>query len=387
MTTALIDRGRGRVALLVANCAGMVDLVGLPLWVGVLIEWYQFDPMQAGGLATLFLGGIVVASAFLAPRFHKLQGRVMATLGFGLAAVCFLLAWTTQDKMLLTVLHGLGGLSTGIGLSMTHGTIARGMNPHRLMGIAGVALGVFAVIFMGIVPKLLASSGPSTLFLVFGVVMAIASAVCLAAFPTQLASTEQQAVHAPAPLPRAVPLGLLGFALVCLAHGMTMSFIERVGAHHGFTPDQIGTALLTMALISMFPGGLAAWLEHRLSVKLVLFIGPLLHATMVAVLMHTAQLPYYMAAIAALPSLLIFMHTFVFGAMAKMDTSGRTLAAFPGAIMVGSALGPLVGGALVKFSGYSAVAMAGATLMVIAVFCFLPMTRRKDVGWVLQSAR
>ena len=33
-----IDAGRGRLALILAHCAGMVDLIGLPLWVGVLIE-------------------------------------------------------------------------------------------------------------------------------------------------------------------------------------------------------------------------------------------------------------------------------------------------------------------------------------------------------------
>ena len=47
----------GHVALIVAHCAGMVDLVALPVWVGTLIQYYKLDPQQAGGLATLFLIG------------------------------------------------------------------------------------------------------------------------------------------------------------------------------------------------------------------------------------------------------------------------------------------------------------------------------------------
>ena len=39
---------RGRVALMVGHCAGMVDLVALPVWVGTLISVYRFDPQQAG---------------------------------------------------------------------------------------------------------------------------------------------------------------------------------------------------------------------------------------------------------------------------------------------------------------------------------------------------
>jgi len=45
------------------------------------------------------------------------------------------------------VLHALGGLATGAALSVTHGTIARAGNPHRLFAIVGIALGVFAVAF------------------------------------------------------------------------------------------------------------------------------------------------------------------------------------------------------------------------------------------------
>ncbi|TMG97576.1 MAG: MFS transporter, partial [Betaproteobacteria bacterium] len=56
---------RGRAALMVAHCAGMVDLVALPVWVGALIAQYRFDARQAGLLATLFLVGAVCASLVL----------------------------------------------------------------------------------------------------------------------------------------------------------------------------------------------------------------------------------------------------------------------------------------------------------------------------------
>ena len=71
-----IDSLRGRVALMVAHCAGMVDLVALPVWVGTLMGHYRFDPQQAGGLATLFLAAAVLASVTLAPLFGRLPRRV-----------------------------------------------------------------------------------------------------------------------------------------------------------------------------------------------------------------------------------------------------------------------------------------------------------------------
>lgn len=380
MTSASIDRGRGRAALIICHCAGMVDLVGLPLWMGVLIEWYRFDPQQAGGLATFFLAGIVAASALLAPRFHRLPGRAVATVGFGIAAACLFAVATTRNPALLTALHAIGGLATGAGLSITHGTFAQGGRPHRLIAIAGVALGVFAVAFMALVPGIIAARGGPALFIVFGVVMTVAALAALLAFPSKPGHRGEPSAPASTPsrLLSEVWFGLAGFASICLVHAMANSFLERVGIDHGFSRDQVASALLTMALVSMFPGALAAYLEHRLSVRTVLFVGPILHAALVVVLMNATNFPSYAVAMAALPSLMIFMHTFSFGAIAKLDRSGRSLAAFPASIMIGSALGPLISGTLVKSSGYSALATGAVMIAVLAVFCFSRLSRLRE---------
>jgi MFS family permease len=85
------NRG-GRAALMVAHCAGMVDLVALPVWVGVLISGYGLDQQQAGGLATLFLIGAVSASLFIAPRSSRLPPRATVTVGYAIASLAFVLS-------------------------------------------------------------------------------------------------------------------------------------------------------------------------------------------------------------------------------------------------------------------------------------------------------
>lgn len=67
-------------------------------------------------------------------------------------------------------------------LSVTHGTIGRGPDPHRLFAIAGLSLGCFAVAFLGITPGLIAARGGTALFLVFAGVMAVAAFMSAAAF-------------------------------------------------------------------------------------------------------------------------------------------------------------------------------------------------------------
>ena len=42
--SASSENGSGRIVLMAAHCAGMVDLVALPVGVGTLISEYKFDP-------------------------------------------------------------------------------------------------------------------------------------------------------------------------------------------------------------------------------------------------------------------------------------------------------------------------------------------------------
>jgi predicted MFS family arabinose efflux permease len=56
--------------------------------------------------------------------------------------------------------------------------------------------------------------------------------------------------------------------------------------------------------------------------------------------------------------------------LAQLDQSGRALTGTPAMLMVGSAIGPFLGGTLVKGFGYEALVLAAAVLAATAVFCF-----------------
>lgn len=366
-----IDSPRGRVALMVAHCAGMVDLVALPLWVGTLMGHYRFDPQQAGGLATLFLAAAVVASVLLAPMFGRLPRRAIAVLGFGIAAVAFFMASTLNDFAGMALAHAVAGLASGAALSVTHGTIARGGNPHRLFAIVGMALGVFAVAFFAIVPPLLGKIGGPALFQAFATVMAVAALVALLAFP-QVEGGEgaSRQTTPPAPLPRAVWFGIVGIAGMGLVQAMTFAFLERVGHAREFGTAAVTGVLVTLSIVNLFPAALAAVLEKRWNARSVMLTGPVLQALLVALIMQSTVFAPYAAAAAVFAAVMIFTHTFAFGLLARLEPSGRALAATPAMMMTGAAIGPILGGTLVKFFGYGSLALAAALIAVIAVFCF-----------------
>lgn len=371
------ERWPGRIALMVAHCAGMVDLVALPVWVGALIAHYGFDPQQAGGLATLFLIGAVASSLFFAPRFHRIRGRIAAPLGFGVAALAFGGNALTDSYAVMAGLHLLAGAAAACGLSFTHGTIGRSARPHRLFAIVGMALGVFAIVFLGATPQLVAALGGPTLFVVFGAVMAVAAVVCALAFPEAQESLERKAQ---APVAGAIEpsvwFAAVGIACMGLVQAMMFSFLERIGTDRGFGFEAVTGVLIALGVVNLFPAALAAVFERRLPLRTVVLAGPLMQGVLALTIAQSEAFAPYAAATAFYAAVMIFTHTFAFGLIARLDHSGRVLAATPAMLMFGAAIGPIFGGTLVKLSGYASLGVAAVLIDALAIFCFARACRR-----------
>ncbi|MDD0809232.1 MFS transporter [Curvibacter sp. RS43] len=368
---------------MLAHCAGMLDLVALPVWVGTLVSAYHMDPQQAGGLATLFLVGAVFSSLAVAPRLHRLQGRLVASIGFGLAALAFAGVSLSTDYAVMAALHTLAGVASAAALSCTHGTIARSANPHRLFALVGIALGVFAVLFFAALPPLLVSLGGALLFQVFAVVMAVASVATGLAFPQAVASAGQGGSSPAGPrtaLGRAVWLGALGVSCMALVQAMMFSFLERIGMDRGFGSQAVNAVLVALGLVNLLPAGLAALLQRRWPAERVVLCGPLVQAVLVLLITQSQQFAPYAAAASVFAAVMIFTHTFAFGLLAQLDPSGRALAATPAMMMAGAALGPVLGGTLVKWAGYESLAVAAVLMAGCAVLCFSQARQRPGVS-------
>jgi predicted MFS family arabinose efflux permease len=364
-----------RVAMVVGHMAGMIDMAALPIWVGVLIAGYSLAPAQAGALPTLFLFGVVIASLVLSQLFHRLPGRWMPALGFGLSAAIFYLMSTTQFYGLLMAGHLAAGVCTGVALSFTHGTMGRTSNPHRIFAMGNLMLGVFAVFFFGAAPRLIADFGPPTIFRIFAAVMTFGAVVTVALFPAS--SVSEDVRLSAARLTGPVWLVIAATTLMALVQAMTFSFLERMGADRGLPQDQIQTVLIALGLVAITPAIFAALLEKRLPAIGVACGGALLQG-LVAILISwsTSLVPYAGGAI-AFPFIMIFTHTFVFGHLARLDPTGRAVAATPAVLMSGSMIGPLLGGILVQNVGYQALGAAALAFDLVAIGLFAASRSQK----------
>ena len=371
----------GTGALMIAHCAGMVDLVALPVWVGTLIGAYRLDPQQAGLLATLFLAGAVLGSLFFSPRLNRLPARVMAATGFGIAGLAFLGVVSTRGYSAMLVLHAVAGLAVGCGLSFTHGTIGRSRNPHRLFAAAGLALGVFAIAFLGATPGLIAAHGGSMLFRVFAGVMGVATLACAFAFPS--IRVERRATKRDEPrFERAVWFGMLGVGCMGLTQAMLFSFVQRIGLDRGFGLPAVTATLIALGFVNLFPAPVAGLLETRIPGRRVVRAGPVVQAALAVIMTQSTTFAPYATATSVFAAVMIFTHTFAFGMLARIDGTGRAVAATPAMLMTGAAIGPVLGGTLVKQSGYSALGIAAVLVSIAAVLCFARLERRPSLSGV-----
>ena len=376
------DSKRGRTALIVAHCAGMLDMVALPVWIGALVGHYALDPQQAGLVVTLFLGGVVLASLVLAPRFGRVSTRAVATLSFAACAIGFGLASQVTDFMPLAVIHLLCGLAVGAALSVTHGTIALSARPHRLFAIVNTALGVSAIFYLGATPQIVGRFGGASLFIVFGAVMLVAALVSLLAFPSADAAqpgaqgvADTAAARPSAGFGAVVWFGIAGVALLALVQAMTFSFVERIGVDRGFGVQAVAAVLIALGIVNLLPAPLAAVLERRVPARGVLLCAPVCQAALALTITHSPVYVAYAATSAVFVAVVVFAHTFAFGLLARLEPTGRAMSATPAMLMTGDAIGPVLGGTLVKFFGYHGIGVAAALVAACAVYCFSRLPR------------
>jgi predicted MFS family arabinose efflux permease len=285
---------------------------------------------------------------------------------------------------MLALLHALCGVANGAALSVTHGTIALSARPHRLFAIVNTALGIAAVFYLGVTPQIIAAAGGPALFVVFGTVMAAAALVSALGFPgatlppsADSADVQQSAnVGNPGRFERAVWFGIAGISLLSVVQSMIFSFVERVGHERGFGAEALAGVLIALGFVNLAPAPLAALLERRLPANAVLRWAPVVQGLLAFTVMNATAFWAYGAAASVIVAVVVFSHTFAFGLLARLEPTGRALSATPAMLMAGSAIGPVLGGTLVKFIGYGSLGFAAIALCSAAVLCFRQLPRQ-----------
>ena len=126
----------------------------------------------------------------------------------------------------------------------------------------------------------------------------------------------------------------------------------------------------TVALLPKDASGKSKYFEGLPIPSSLLLVG----AMAVLVSFSSSFVPYVIPAV-AFPFIMLFGHTFIFGHLARLEPTGRAVAATPAMIMAGSTIAPLLGGALVQTIGYPALGVTALVIDLIAVGFFAASRR------------
>ena len=344
--------------------------------IGAIVAGFDATPSQAGLIASAQSLGTAPA-AFIASRLiSRFASRRMFIVGLAILALGNLASAYASDIERLALFQFIGGIGTGIVISIVMGTAARSAKPEMTYGFINSSFGVFIVALGFIMPPILKAGGVHGAYLLYA---AFALIGIVAAFfaPNSKAPTAQEAEAQIGEAADEVELAsrkqaktigwiaLIGFGIFFFAQSGIGAFAERIGVASDVQLTTIGQVFAVGGLLTIVGPLVAGWIGSRFGSTMPLILIVLALAVTVFGLANIeTPLSFYVAAplFTLLPAIL--MPSFL-GALAVIDPTGRSAAMQPAFATLGAIFGPVVAGLVVENSAFP-----GLGWFTIGVFFF-----------------
>ncbi|AZS40124.1 hypothetical protein CVS54_01447 [Microbacterium oxydans] len=367
--------------------------IGIAGYLGVNLSPYMITAAQTGlGLDVLAASWLVTATLLLtavtglaiAPLCAGTHRRTVARAGLGLAVVGFATAALAPAAMLPGLL--LGGVGAGGAVAASGAALAAFRNPDRVAGFNGLANRGVITVVLAVIPLIglapIDVFGALALFSLIGLVAtawlpaapvvapqagaAVAEAMPIEVPPTGTVRTSPTRTRTVT----AAGVGLLlVFALWAASEDSLWAMAGVMGAEQaGLTPEGLGIALsgataggLLGSLLLMIVG---ARLGRAVPLVILLVAGGALKIVEGFVTDPTT----FIVTFIAWNSVYAIAFMYFVSTSAALDADGRWSGPLLAVYLVGSALTPVIGAALVGVLGYQGFAVAlGIASFVLAV--------------------
>ncbi|MDQ0465818.1 hypothetical protein QO010_003610 [Caulobacter ginsengisoli] len=366
------DRPEGAVAAIGVGAAAMIGIGVQPLLLDALVKAGRLsqDLVHPAVLADLFGMGLAIALAacFLPPTRLRRTAAVAAVISAGLG-----LAVIGAHGPQILALRGLAGLADGLLIWITIGFLARRARPEPWAAAFFMSQSLGQLVLVGLTGALLLPRFGLAIALTAPAAMSAIALLLCASLPASLPPLPRPA---PAGLP--APRGLIGlaalFAYVAAGTGVWLH-MSRLAGDPALSGLTVSAALCAQVLGALF----AVLSAGRLKPGQV-FAGAAL-ATLTAYAILALQPPpaLFVAAFALASFSGMALGTWLFSFLIQADPSRRAAAASAAAQLTGSALGPLIAGAVVNGVGGDGdprLALAvGAALVATTLVTTLVLTR------------
>ena len=163
------------VATIFVICTAFSSQMLTPLWVGAIIDDYQFTERLAGRIASIEFITVGIVSLLIAARIHLFNVRSLSIVGL----VCLLLgnggSVLVTEITLLTVCRTVAGIGKGLIVAGIFSLFARTASPTRSFAILNGSYSAFSAGFYLIVPFFVERNGASGAFMIMFIITVLGS--------------------------------------------------------------------------------------------------------------------------------------------------------------------------------------------------------------------
>lgn len=345
----------------------------LPFAVAGFSTTMGFTEQQSGLLVSADMLGYTVGTLVTSPLLDRIDWRRACGLLLIVVTLTNLLACAMTGINGLLTVRVCAGLASGALAAFALGACAQSDDPGSTYGLWQTFQAIAAALAGITLPGLIESWTARVVFVLIAI-LAVAGLLLVQFIPRRPIQSEVVSNSARPVNSRLFKIAMAVFAVLLLLGATTAvtAFVERIGTQMHVTPQSIGYALSAAGLASLAGGLLAAKLGDRWG-----YIGPTSAGSALAALAYLtyAIAPSSAATMVAGTVLYFGAYSFVaayfMGTLALADSSSRAVAIGNGALGAGLTLGPILGAAILSWTGstdilcYTAAAMTLLGLLLI----------------------
>ena len=368
------------VATIFVICTAFSSQMLTPLWVGAIIDDYQFTEKIAGRIASIEFITVGIVSLLIAPRIHQFDVRSLSILGIA----CLLIgnggAVLVTDITQLTICRTIAGIGKGFMVAGIFSLFARTANPTRSFAVLNGSYAAFSAGFYLIVPFFIERNGASGAFMIMFIITVLGSLLAWWVPTGRTATTVTRSSSGTGSIALAGMLVLSALVIMWAGNSAIWTFIERIGVRAGLDITRIGAVLSFSALLTILGPTLAHILHTRYGFRKPIIIALCLKIIVVTVLCNVVNTNVFVFTTPFLNLLALFIIPYLMGLMSVTDPKGRLAAAAAAAMTAGNSLGSYIGGVTVTEAGYGVLSIISISLfLLVMVLIHLTIKQAPDM--------
>jgi predicted MFS family arabinose efflux permease len=375
--------------------------IGIAGYLGVNLSPYMITALQTGFAVDVLTASWIVTATLLATAVTGLASaplcagahrRLVARIGLAASLLGFLAAALVPSPGIVIAGLIVGGIGAGGAVAAAGAALAAFRNPDRVAGFNGLANRGVITIVLAVIPLIglapLDVFGALALFSLIGLVAVgwlpaapvvdpQAGAAVPEAMPLEIPETATlDTVRAPRAASRAVTIAgfvlLATFALWAVSEDSLWAMAGVMGAEQAaLTPEGLGLALSGATAGGLVGSLLLMAVGNRLGRAAPLAVLLVLGGSLKIALGFVSDPTTFIVVFIVWNTVYAIAFMYFVSTSAALDADGRWSGPLLAVYLVGSALTPVIGAALVDLLGYEGFAIAlGAASFVLAVPAF-----------------